>query len=291
MPTNTIGGVNQLGTPDIRNYALGRGRLFIARLDSSDVPYSWRDVGNASKVNYKVQTTEMEHQSSRAGVKDVDAVVITERKVTGSFMLDEIDFNNIALLTGGTAYTAQTNAAVAGFAEYQMIPSVVMGRWYDIRDSAGVRAYNVTAGDLTVEKSGSPDTAMVLGTDYTLDSDMGRIFILATGSVVVAGDAIDVTLAAAAGAKTLDVVKAFNDVSATYAIKFLSLNPVSSDAEGEYQWHKCRIRASSDDELVGDKFRELGFEFTSQRSSWTAVTASPYLTVTTHTKADNDGTT
>ena len=286
-----MAGRNTTGLPNTQHYELGRGRLFIGDLDANDVPTAWRDVGNAPKFSYKVSASELDHMSSRTGVKDIDASVPLERKVTGSFELDEMSFQNIALTLMGDDYTAQTNAAVAGFTVYTngLTSSVVMGRWYDIKNSSGVRAYNVAAGDVVIKKTPA-GTTLVKDTDYLLDSDMGRVFILTTGVVVVAGDGIDITLTANGAAKTLDVVKALNQSAITKAIKFLSLNPVTNDVEAEYQFHKCSIRPAADVGLIDDKFLTLGLEFTAFKTSWAAaVTAgSQTLTIVTHALADNN---
>lgn len=283
-----MGDYNTTGTPG-KLYELGRGALYFSELDANGNPGAWRDLGNSPKFNLKLTSSEIEHMSSRQGVKTVDAAVTIERKITGQFDLDDLDLQNIAMLFGGTAYTAQTNAAVAGFSEYAMVTSVELGRWYDIVNSSGVRAYDVLTADLTVEKSGSPDTTLVEGTDYELDEDMGRIFLKSTASNIAAGDQLDVTLAARAGAKTLHVVKALNKTSISGALKFISKDPSHGNRSKEYQLHKVTIRPAADYELVGETWLKAGFEFTAYESASTRYTASPTLTITTHDNANVDG--
>ena len=283
-----MGGLNTTGTPNVDDYSLGRGKVYLATLGTDDAPGAYIDLGNAPKFTCKIATEELKHMSSRSGVKTVDKTVVTSQETSGSFTLDEVNFGNLALFLGGAASAGNTNAAVAGFAEYKMIDGVVLGRWYEIRNSSGVRAYDLTAGDVTVEVSGAPDVALVLNTDYSLDLDMGLIFFPSTGGTAVANDDIDVTLAAKAGAKTLSKVIAAQGTNTYYALKFLSNNPVDDNAEQEWQFHKVTLRGNGDIGLIDDKFVEIGFEFTATRSNWTAVSASPTLTVTTHDLANNN---
>lgn len=283
-----MGGLNTTGTPNVDDYSLGRGKVYLATLDALDAPQAYVDLGNAPKFTCKIATEELKHMSSRTGVKTTDKTVVTSQETSGSFTLDEINFGNLARFLGGTASAANTNAATAGFTEYKMIDNVVLGRWYELRNSAGLRAYDITVGDLTVEVSGAPDVALVEGTGYTLDADMGLIFFPATGGTAVAGDDIDVTLVAKAGAKTLSKVVAAQGTNTYYALKFLSNNPVDDNAEQEWQFHKVTLRGNGDIGLIDDKFVEIGYEFTATRSNWTAVSASPTLTVTTHDLANNN---
>lgn len=280
-------GVNLTGQPNVQNYELGRGKLYLGDLDSSDVPGPYRDLGNAPKFSYKVTSTELEHQSSREGIKDTDASVPIERKITGSFELDEMEFNNIALLVMGTASTAQTNAAVAGITSRVLNASVELGRWYDIVNASGVRAYDITTGDLSLSETAGP-TPLVEGTDYELDLDMGRIFLLSNAVNIAAGESLTMVLAAKAGAKTLDVIKALQVSSVIKSLKFLSRNPANDDAETEYEFHKVSIRPAADVGLIDDKFKTMGFEFTAYKSSATRYADSPTLTITTHANANND---
>lgn len=283
-----MGGLNTTGTPNVDHHALGRGKVYLATLGSDDAPGPFLDLGNCTKFSSKITTEELKHMSSRRGVKIVDKTVVTSQDTGGSFSLDEINYQNLALFLGGTASAANTNAATAGFTEYKMIDGVVLGRWYELRNSSGVRAYDITAGDLTVEVSGAPDVALTLGTDYLLDADMGMIFFPTTGGTAVANDDIDVTLAAKAGAKTISKVIAAQGTQTFYALKFLGNNPVDENAEDEWNFYKVTLRGNGEIGLIDDKFIEIGFEFSATSSNWTAVSASPILTVVTHDLANNN---
>lgn len=270
-------GPNLTGQPKTEDYNLGRGILYFAPISAvTGLPGAYRDLGNAPE--FKITTAEetLKHTSSRQGLRFTDAEVVLSKDTSFNFQLDEVNDENLALLFSGTQST-HTNVAIAGFTEYEMIADVEMGRWYDLRNAAGSRAYDVLAANLTVEKSGAPDVAMVLNTDYLLDSEGGRIFILSTGIVVVAGDAIDVTLAADAGAKVIKQVEGMTQSSIKGALKFIGSNPQNNDAKTEIQFHKASLKADGDFSLIGDDWTLMPFTGTAERNS--LMTSSPTLTI------------
>lgn len=262
-----MAGPNLTGEPQTRDYNLGRGIVYFAELDTvTNLPGAWRDLGNAPEFNITVALETLKHFSSRQGLKVTDAEVTLSQDVGFTFKLDEINHENLALTFSGTQ-AALTNASVAGFAEHTMIDSVEMGRWYDIVNASNVRAYDVALANLTVELSGTVDTALVEGVDYDLDIEMGRIFIRADGIVVVAGDSIDVTLAAAAGANGVDEVLALTQTAVVGALKFIGTNPNDNDRKSEYTFWQVKVKADGDLALIGDDWTQLGYTGTGERNA------------------------
>lgn len=277
--------LNTSGNPNTNDYVLGRGIIYLAKLDpATDLPDAngFRDLGNAPAFKVTVTTESLKHQSSRTGFKTTDVDVIISREISAvAFDLEEQNDQNIALFFMGNTNSAETNAAVAGFAEYQMIPAVKLGSWYQIKDSTGVRAYNITAANLTVEISGAPDTALVLGTDYLVNEEMGLIQFIHTPSVLVDdGDPIDVTLAAAAGAGNVDQVFGLVAEAATYAVMFIEENPIDSSAMKEWLFHKVQIAPTGDLEKIGDTIGKMSFAGGAQKCNAAIRADSPYVTVT-----------
>ena len=256
---------NLTGTPEVRDYLLGRGRLFTAALDASDAPTGgWRDMGNVKDFGLSATKEVLKHFSTRAGLKSLDREIVISQEMGVKFTLEEMSGQNLADWVSGTLTAGGTNAAVAGFTEYAMIPTaveggVVLGRWYEIKNSSGVRAYGIVSADLTVEKSGSPDTTLVEGTDYVLDLVNGMIFFKSTAVNCAAGDQIDVTLAANGAAKSVEKITSLDQSSIRGAVMFVSVNANDDSHEAEFFFHKVNLTADGDAGLIGDEIAPLPF--------------------------------
>lgn len=274
-----MAGKNSTGIPRTSDYLLGRGTLYYAELDGSGNPKDWRDLGNVTDFKVTVESEELVHESSRTGLKIEDASVTLKRAQNWSATIDTIENDNVAMFTSATQATV-TNPAVAGFSEHAMVASVVLGRWYDVVNASGARAYDLDKTKLTLEKSGSPDVALVENTDFTVDEKMGRIFLLSTASNIAAGDTLDVTLAADAGAAAVYEVRALQKTSQVGALKFVGEDPNSGE-KYEVQIHKTNVEGDGEMAFVSDDWITLGLKGKVQKSDSTRFTASPYMTYRT----------
>jgi hypothetical protein len=283
-------GPNTTGKPNTNDYNLGRGICYFAALDANDAPTAYRDLGNATEFNISLEVETLEHQSSRSGLKLTDKEVIISQKVNISLTLDEVNFENLAdFLSGSTAGTSATdnaghlNPAVAGVTEFEFIApgEVVLGRWYDLTDSSGNRVYDIVKANLTVKDEAS--TTYSEGTDYEVDEEMGRIFLVPTaqgGSIATGGsDGVDIALAADASADNyVPEVKALTQTTIAGALKFIAENPADSDSKTEFQFHKVSLKAEGDFGLISDEYSEMTFTAVAERSVL-ADADSPTLTV------------
>lgn len=260
---------NETGTYKTTDIVLGRGILYVADLNpTTGLPADggWEDMGSVIEVNETITTEKFEHFNSRTGFKTKDISIISSREMGISFTCESQTAQNLARFQLGIASRAQTNAAVAGFTEHTAYNNVVLGRWYDVVSSTGARAYNINNTDLVVEKSGAPDVLLVEGTDYTVDEEMGRIFLLSTAVNIAAGDEMDMTLAAAAGAGTVDKVAGMMASSGFVALKFIGENPINSSKRQEVLYHKVQLTPSGDRALISDEAGTMAFEGTVQQS-------------------------
>ena len=283
-----MAGPNTTGLPRTEDYNLGRGIVYFATLGSDGKPDAYRDMGNAPEFNVSIEVETLEHQSSRQGLKVTDKEVIISQKVNLSLVLDEINHENLALLLSGEKGT-HTNVAVAGFTEYEMVvgdesatTELALGRWYDIVNSAGERAYDVDGTKLSIATTNLTPVPLVEGTDYTLDAAMGRIFILSTSTVAataIAGfEGLDVTLTADAGALGVNEVRALTTTSVSGALKFIAENPANNDVQTEFQFHQVSLKADGDFSLIGDEFSTMNFTGVAE-SNVLADADSPTLTI------------
>jgi hypothetical protein len=281
-------GRNTAGTHGTTDYRLGRGKAYFS-LNSSGVPVAYRDLGNVVELNLTVDKETLEHLCTREGTKEVDKVTTLTRKVTiSSLVLDELNFENLAMFLAGSATTA-ANAASTGVAVPNGNLTVTeQGRWYELysgatgqpsSDPQGSRLYDI--GSVSIE--GESGTAMVEGTDYTVNSVWGLIFVI-EGGAMVAGD-YNVTIAAnASAAATVDVVKALDSGDLVGSLKFIEENPASSNQQTEWQFHQVNLAASGDLPLIGDEWTQATLSGTAEKNV-TADPDSPTVTITTFARA------
>lgn len=281
-----MAGSNTTGLPNTKDYSLGRGKLYVAKLDTSTgLPDGdgYRDVGNVPDFSISIDIEELLHQSSQAGLRVTDKRVVVSQTMNLSISLDELSSQNMALFFSGDTATV-TNPAVAGFAANVISTSVVLGRWYDIVNASGVRAVDLTPANVTIREVSGP-TVLVAGTDYTLDAKMGRFFLLTGATGIAAGESVDVAVAATAGAAaSLDQVQALTKSSEQLVLKFVSENPANNDEQVEFQFHSATLSAEGDFALIGDDWTVMQLTGVAQQES--IATGSPRtLTIMTHANA------
>jgi len=278
-----MAGPNTSGLPDTGDYILGRGIIYICPLAASGGTTQgrpWRDLGNATAFSLNLATTKLDHKSSRAGLATIDKSVVTEQKATCKFTLDEVNDENLALFFQGEKAT-HTNVSIAGFTERQMIASVELGRWYDICNAAGERAYDVLTADLLVEKDAAPDVTLDEGIDYKINSKQGQIFFFATAVKIAAGDPVNVTLTARPGASPVKEVRGQTTTSVLCAIKFVGENPANNDEQFELHINQVQLAPSGDLALIGEQFATMEFEGTLE-SNENEDADSPYFRTRWH---------
>jgi len=90
-----------MGTsPNTDNYTLGKGVVFFNKNDAiTGLPSGERDLGNAPEFSFNVSLEKLEHFSSRGGLKAKDKEIISQITPGVTFTLDEINKDNLALLT------------------------------------------------------------------------------------------------------------------------------------------------------------------------------------------------
>lgn len=278
-----MGGPNPTGKARTDDYQLGRGIPYFATLDANDRPTAWRDLGNSPEFNLSIETETLEHTSSRQGLAVVDKEVTISQKLSVTFQLDELNHENLALFFSGAKAT-HINVTIAGFTEYAMIPdpTVELGRWYDIVNSSGERAYDVLIADLTMVSSNITPVTLDVDVDFELDSEMGRVFLLSTSgkvsTIITNNEDVDVTLVARAGASDVDEVRTLTQTSVTGALKFIGVNPASSNEEVEYTFHKISLKAEGDLAEISDEWSVMSLTGTAERNE-TAEPDSPTLTI------------
>lgn len=279
-----MAGPNTTGKPRTEDYNLGRGAIYFSELVNS-LPVIYRHLGNAPEFNLSIEVETLEHTSSLEGLASVDKEVILSQKLTLAVTLDELSNENLALLFSGAKAT-HTNVAVAGFTIRTLIPNAYLqvNTYYEIKNSAGERAYDVRTADLALATSAGSPVALVAGTDYELDETQGMIFIKDTSVITtaIAGGGsngnITAVLTANAGANAVSEVRGLTQTNVRGALKFVSKNPANNDKQTEYQFHQVSLKAEGDFSLIGNEFTTMSFTGVAEKNL-TADALSPTLTV------------
>lgn len=82
--------------PNTGNYQIGRGILKIAEFNGvTPADAAYVDVGNCPSFEVELTEEELEHKSSRAGLREIDKVVVIEAGYNVSFEMDEMAAGNL----------------------------------------------------------------------------------------------------------------------------------------------------------------------------------------------------
>jgi hypothetical protein len=282
--------INRTGTPDKQFYNIGRGALFFAPLDANGKPLAYRHLGNVTNFGVNIETESIQHQSSRSGTRTTDLEIVTAITLNLNISLDEISHDNLALSLNGeiadsTSTVPTQNAAKIGFTDILQVGAAAKGRWVDLIDGAGRRAYDVVQADLTVKTEsgggGTPGSTLTAGVDYTLDTVMGRIFLLSTGGGHTNGKQVYATLAANATAQEIERVRGLTQSQIVGALKFVGSNPANSGKKREWQFHSVTLKPEGDVNLISDEYTELTLTGVAGRNEKFSQ-SSPVCDITDH---------
>lgn len=90
-----------------QNYMYGKGRVYFKPSGGA----GYIDLGNVPKFELAIELTKAEHYSSRSGIKEKDLELITQKKATTTFSLEEFSAENINLAFLGDTLQNSTQAA------------------------------------------------------------------------------------------------------------------------------------------------------------------------------------
>lgn len=228
--------------PNSENYTLGRGRLAFNRKVNGSFT-GLRDLGNATDFTINVTTEKKDHYSSRQGLKVKDASVVVSMTVTGSFTLDEIMDENLALTLMASITEVEQTAATG---KTHQATGVKIGHYIQLPD------YFIDGSTVVVEVGA---TAKTVGTDYTVDANAGQLFIPAT-STILPTDTVDITYSTAA--KTFKKLNAFDESSVEGELHFISNVGVGTNMQARI-W-KAILSPSGDLGLISDDWSSLKFD-------------------------------
>lgn len=288
-------GVNLTGKPSTTDLVLGRGALFFAALDpTTKKPLGFRHLGNCTAFGVNVTSELLEHFSSRTGVRSVDREIILSQKFGLTLTLDEINFQNLALFSSGTATAGVTNPAATdvgtltpGTTEILISSSAYKAYSYDLFNSVGARLFDLRTTGLTVKSHATTlasAATLVENTDYEVDRKWGTIHMLSTGVTHTNGNKLWFSYDADGAEKAFDRVDLLNQTSISGFLRFKMINAANSDKQILIDLHSVNLKADGDLTLISDEYVAMTLVGSAERNE-TGYPSSPVGSIYTHADA------
>ena len=233
-----------------QNYTLGRGKLYFSRfIASTQTPEGFEYIGNTPELSFTIESENLDHFSSDAGVREKDASVPLQTNRTGAFTTDAINPENIAYFFFGSRSLV---TIVGGAVVDESVPNVVEGRYYQLGQTAAnpTGARPITA--VTVEIA--PATSVAASGNWEVDLTTGILHILKPAAAIADGDDLLVSYTATAGTRE-QILSGTEPIEG--ALKFIADNPEGHDFNYDMPWVK--ITPNGDYNLKGEEWQVIPF--------------------------------
>lgn len=235
-----------------KQYTLGRGQvLFDVFVASTTTITGERYLGNTPSFNLTAESENLDHFDADEGIKTKDKSVTLSLNRTGSFVTDNIDPDNVALFFIGNASVA-AQAAVVGLTT--VIANPLGDRYYQL----GVTVGN-PSGDRQVANVVASGGAVVT-TDFTLDAELGRVYIVDGGAID--GDA-SVTFTYDTTARSRKKIVTSGNASVEGALRFIAKN--ATGAQLDYYMPSVKLAPNGEYELKGESWQQMSFNVEIQK--------------------------
>lgn len=256
---------NTTGLPSTSEYSLGSGIIRVSEIDAAGNAQAFRDIGNAPDFTITATVEELEHFSSRTGIRNLDKTLFLSSEFSYNFTVENITVQNMQLFTLGELTTV-TNPAVAGITGVTLVSDggIVLGTYALARAADGSRCYDLEKANVTVKTTNVSPVTLVEGTDYTVSEKEGMIFLLSTSAALATAitnvEGLTIDLAADAGALAAVVqIDALQATQTSYSITFISENP-ETGALTEYEILQTKLRPDGDHALISaDEIKQVTF--------------------------------
>lgn len=221
------------------NLLLGRGKIYFDRFNSSGVKTGERFLGNCSTFEVTPTVEDIKKYSSADRAAGLIASDVLRTTLALRIVGDEFSKENLAAaLFGDNSTLSQTTGAVTG----EVIAGVIQGCYYALANRK-VSSVSVTDG-----ATPTPHT-YVATTDYVVDAETGRIYIVEGGGIASASS---ITVAYTRGNVTMPTIRGMNQTSVKGFLRF-----VGEPARGpryEVQIWRAALRADGAIGFISDDY-------------------------------------
>lgn len=233
------------------NYTLGRGELHFNKFRvGTKSGIGERYMGNSPEFSLNSSVESLDHYSSDRGIKEKDDSVTLQITRGGSFTLDDINTENLALMFLGDAGVVSQTAATALSSDFT---DVTPGMRYQLGESATSPTGDRSVTNVVVTKIGTPATTYAAGTDYLVNPTSGALEVI-EGGAIIKGTGIHVVYDRAA--IVMDRVISGTQVIEG-ALKFRANNPKGKNMDYFFPWVK--VTPNGDYALKGDEWQTMSF--------------------------------
>ena len=222
-------------------YFSGQGRVYVAARNSSGNTLSYIDVGNVPSLTVQLETDVVEHKESTSGQRLLDFRLIRENRARVTMTLENFNKTNLKMLMYGTDQTTTTATSVTN----EVIAP--LGHTLAVGDIFFTKFPNITS--LVI--SDSTPTPLVAGTNYTADTETGKITMLTTTGTL--------PLKAAYSAAAMESVQLFSATNPERALRFTGLN-TAANAKVTVELYRIIFDPTANINLINDELAQ--FEIT-----------------------------
>lgn len=235
------------------NYVVGRGRLFFNKFlpGTKTLSGGSRYLGNSPELSLSQDEETLDHYNSDSGLKVKDASISLQNDQSGSFSLDDISAENLAMWFRGEV---ERNVVAGGAVADEAHNNVVRGTYLQLGLTAGnpIGARNVSA--VTVTNVTQANAVVTAAGNYEVDAVTGRILVLDDAPDIDDDDDLTIDYTAAAGNEEL-VIAAGTVIEGR--LEFFSDNAAGENRD--YIWPYVQIRPDGDFALKGDDWQTMTF--------------------------------
>lgn len=235
-----------------KGYTIGKGRLFFDQFaPGTKTGTGEMFFGNAPEVTTNADAETLDHYDSTEGLNVKDESITTENNLGGSFTVDTINADNLALWFAGQVLSSMVTAATG---ETETI-RVRRGRFYQLGTTAEMPtgARNVTNVTIT---TGDPATPIDLPGNAEVNLEAGRIYIEVDAPDIEDDADITVTYDIEASTRKIIIGKG-QEIRG--ALRFESNNP--HGGQKDYYWPYVKITSNGDYSLIGDEWMTMSFNY------------------------------
>jgi len=227
-------------------YQSSGGKLYLAIFDTATGKHlPWKDLGETASISLDYSKEELTQDSTVNCTPTLRDKRTKKHNLTIKATCQDINKDTEALAYLAdiveTSQTAQTDTTLVVLPELIALDSYV-----------NLEVYDITALEV---KNQAEDNTYTEGTDYTIDNKRGMLYIVPTGTIVVAEE---LHLKYSADAKEIVTVATFKKQQTKCKVMFDSCEGAGNDKRIIVKDAFLNMQGSLD--LKGDKYSEFAFD-------------------------------
>ena len=233
----------------VQNKVLGSGEVRFAEFKpGTENPLGELYFGSTTDLTMSTSFETVKDYDTDHGTNQVSDIAQISKEITGSFTCTDMSVKNWEKYLGGSL-SRLIQAAAQDVTE--TFADVIVDAYYQLGASPSLPSGVRKVSNVVVKKGA---TALVAGTDYEVNSDLGQVHVLEGGSLVD-GDEISVTYDVEAASRE---IIASGNKQIVGAFRFISFN--QRGKQHDYYAPKVILTPDGDISLKGKEFMSMKFK-------------------------------